>query len=104
MIQKGFLMYLKSGAENEYRKRHAALWPELESLLKAYGISNYSIFLDVDTDVLFGCLHCPKDFNSAALAQEEIMQKWWASMAALMETESDNAPTTKELTQVFYLE
>ena len=45
MSQKGFLMYLKAGAENEYKKRHEKLWPELESLLKSYGISNYSIFL-----------------------------------------------------------
>jgi L-rhamnose mutarotase len=104
MSQKGFLMYLKPGVEKEYTKRHDTLWPELESLLKSYGIAKYSIFLDVDTNILFGCLHCPAAFDEAALAQEEIMQKWWNSMAELMETEPNNAPKTKDLKQVFYLE
>ena len=103
MSQKGFLMYLKAGAENEYKKRHEKLWPELESLLKSYGISNYSIFLDTDTHILFACLYCPDDFDQAALAQEPIMQKWWIYVEELMETETNKAHKTKDLKQMFYL-
>ena len=63
MLQKGFLMYLNKGAEQEYEKRHNELWPELESTLKAYGISNYSIFLEEETNILFASYQCPTRNN-----------------------------------------
>ena len=45
MKRFAFKMYLKPGCENEYAKRHAAIWPELEKLLvENQGISYYSIF------------------------------------------------------------
>jgi L-rhamnose mutarotase len=68
MLQKGFLMYLNKGAEQEYEKRHNELWPELESTLKAYGISNYSIFLEEETNILFASYQCPTDFDENVLA------------------------------------
>ena len=44
MARVAFRMKLYKGSENEYRKRHDELWPELEQLLKSTGISEYSIF------------------------------------------------------------
>ncbi len=52
----GFAMQLNPGAEEEYRRRHDAIWPELSDLLRASGVSNYSIFLDARTNVLFAYL------------------------------------------------
>ncbi len=49
-----FKMQLYKGFEDEYKKRHDALWPDLEQLLKSRGISEYSIFLDETTNSLFG--------------------------------------------------
>ena len=46
-------MKLKPGLRDEYKKRHDALWPELKALIKAQGISDYSIFFDEETDTLF---------------------------------------------------
>ena len=103
MPQKGFLMYLKRGAEKEYKIRHDNLWPELQALLKAYGISNYSFFLDSETGILFASLDCPENYDENGLAKEAVMQKWWGYMEELMETESNAAPKTKPLEQVFYL-
>ena len=51
-----FKMKLFKGYEEEYKKRHDELWPELEALLKETGISDYSIFLDEETNSLFGYL------------------------------------------------
>ena len=39
-----FKMKLKPGCEEEYRRRHAALWPEMRDVLKKYKVGNYSIF------------------------------------------------------------
>ena len=48
-----FKMKLLPGYAEEYKKRHNLIWPELKSLLKDYGISDYSIFLDEESHVLF---------------------------------------------------
>lgn len=45
MHRVAFKMQLLAGYAAEYKKRHDALWPELQSLLKDAGISDYSIFL-----------------------------------------------------------
>ena len=46
-------MYLKPGCEAEYEKRHAAIWPELKALLSQNGVSDYSIYWDKETNILF---------------------------------------------------
>lgn len=54
MRSKAFKMYLKPGMEEEYRRRHEKIWPELERQLRQEGIYDYSIFLDRDTNTLVG--------------------------------------------------
>ena len=45
-VRIAFKMQLFKGYEEEYKKRHDEIWPELQQLLKETGISDYSIFLD----------------------------------------------------------
>ena len=52
--RKAFVMSVNAGAEQEYEKRHNPIWPELEKVLKDHGVSNYSIFLHLETRQLFG--------------------------------------------------
>ena len=47
-------MYLRDGMEAEYKRRHDALWPEMKEMIHEFGGKNYSIFLDRDTNILFG--------------------------------------------------
>ena len=51
--REAFKMFLKPGFKEEYKRRHAALWPEMKALLKESGVSNYSIYLDEETGVLY---------------------------------------------------
>jgi L-rhamnose mutarotase len=53
MKRVAFKMYLKPGCEAEYEKRHNEIWPELVALLKETGSSDYSIFWDKETNILF---------------------------------------------------
>ena len=50
MQRNAFKMKLKPGFEDEYKNHHTAIWPELVSLIKEAGISDYSIFLDEETN------------------------------------------------------
>ena len=53
---KGFKMKLFPGMEQEYERRHNLLWDEMKDMIHEYGGSNYTIFLDKETGVLFGYL------------------------------------------------
>lgn len=54
MKRFSFKMFFKPGFEEEYEKRHAALWTELNRQIKEAGVGNYSIFWDKKTNILFG--------------------------------------------------
>ena len=103
MPRIAFKMQLFRGFEEEYKKRHNELWPELQQLLKSAGISDYSIFLDETTNNLFGVLTAkdPKDLDN--LPDQPVMQRWWKHMADIMETNPDNSPVSVPLKEVFHL-
>ncbi len=103
MNRVAFKMKLFPGQEEEYKKRHDELWPELEQLLKQTGISEYSIFLDADTNSLFGVLKAEDPKNLDNLPQHELMQRWWKYMGDIMESNPDNSPVSVPLKEVFYL-
>ncbi|MBP1641220.1 MAG: L-rhamnose 1-epimerase [Bacteroidetes bacterium] len=104
MTRAAFKMFLKSGFEAEYEKRHAAIWPELKKLLKDSGVYDYSIFWDKETNILFAVQKVNGDQGSQDLGSTEIVQKWWAYMADIMETNSDNSPVSIPLPEIFYME
>jgi len=62
-----FVMTLKPGFEEEYKKRHDQLWPELALELKNAGVSNYSIYLHRPTLKLFATLDRNHDHTMADL-------------------------------------
>lgn len=103
MHRLAFKMQLLPGCEEEYKKRHDELWPELKKLLKEAGISNYSIFLDATANSLFGVLQTDNVQKVSGLRSHPVMVKWWDYMADIMETNPDNSPLEIPLTEVFHL-
>lgn len=65
--REAFKMFLKPGCENEYQKRHNAIFPELKKLLQDSGVGNYSIFWDKDTNILFAYQEVEGDAGSQDL-------------------------------------
>lgn len=96
-------MKLKPGFKQEYIRRHNAIWPAIEILIKSSGISDYSIFLDEETNTLFGVQKMNGDVSSQALGTEEIQRKWWDYMSDIMEVNPDNSPISVPLEEVFHL-
>src|SRR5438045_176583 len=103
MQRVAFKMKLFKNCQEEYKRRHDALWPQLETLLKQAGIKNYSIFLDEEANTLFGFLTITDKAKLEELPNEPVMRKWWAYMKDIMETNEDNAPLSIPLKEVFYL-
>ena len=104
MQRLAFKMKLKTGQKQAYIKRHDEIWPELKALLKANGVSEYSIFLDEETNTLFAFQKVSGESGSQDLATNDIVKKWWDFMADIMEVNQDNSPVSIPLEEVFYLE
>ncbi|MFA9370175.1 MAG: L-rhamnose mutarotase [Labilibaculum antarcticum] len=104
MNRLAFKMHLNQGQKEEYIKRHNEIWPELKQLLKDSGVSEYSIFLDEETNTLFAFQKVENDGGSQDLGKTEIVKKWWDFMADVMKVNPDNSPVSVELEEVFYLE
>jgi L-rhamnose mutarotase len=104
MERLAFKMKLKPGFKQEYIKRHNEVWPEIVDLIKKSGIGDYSIFLDEETNTLFGVQKQSGGISSQELGNVEIQQKWWDYMSDIMEVNPDNSPVTTYLEEVFYLD
>jgi L-rhamnose mutarotase len=97
-------MQLLPGAEAEYRRRHAAVWPEMLAALKAAGARNYSIFINGSD--LIGVLDVD-DFDAFRKSMDAapINAPWQADMAALIDPCTD--PETgfhRRLEEIFHLD
>lgn len=104
MIRKAFLMTLKPGNQDEYERRHDQIWPELQQVLRAHGVHNYSIFLDRNTDRLFAYAEIDSEELWRRIAGAQVCRRWWAYMKDLMLTNADNSPEVVDLVEVFHLE
>ena len=99
-----FKMKLKPGFKDEYIKRHDEVWPGIVELIKRSGISDYSIFLDDETNILFAVKKVSGEASSQDLGAVEIQQKWWDYMSDIMEANPDNSPVTVHMDEVFHMD
>ncbi|MEO8668431.1 MAG: L-rhamnose mutarotase [Bauldia sp.] len=90
MARYAWVLEVRPGYEDEYKKRHDEIWPEmLESLAKS-GIRNYSIFRHGLT--LFGYFETD-DLKAtiAYLRNDPVDARWSAWMAPIMKIDVDES-------------
>ncbi len=104
MEKVAFVMTLKPGYEQEYKKRHDEIWPELVEELKNAGVSDYSIFYEESSNKLFAVLKREDAHTMGALPNNAVVKKWWQHMADIMDTHEDNEPVATDLIKVFHLD
>ena len=80
-----FLLQVRPERLEEYKARHAAVWPEMLAALSEPGWHNYSLFLR-DDGLLVGYLETP-DFAAAlaGMATREVNERWQRDMAPFFE-------------------
>ncbi|MBN9257886.1 MULTISPECIES: L-rhamnose mutarotase [unclassified Mesorhizobium] len=81
MQRMGFVLGIKPVGIEEYRKLHAAVWPDVLAKIADCNIRNYSIFLRQPENLLFSCFeYHGSDFaaDSARMAADPRTQEWWA--------------------------
>lgn len=78
MKRYGMLIRVKPEKFEEYKKLHAAVWPEVLDMIKQCNIGNYSIYHK--DGFLFGYFeYAGSDFDQdmARMAADLMTQKWW---------------------------
>ncbi len=100
-----FVLQVRRDRLDEYRERHAHVWPEMRDALSAAGWRNYSLFLRAD-GLLVGYLECD-DFPAcqARMQETEVNRRWQAEMAEFFELDGGGAPDAamEPLAGVFHL-
>jgi L-rhamnose mutarotase len=71
-----FTFRLKPGTEDEYRRRHDEIWPELVAALQDAGVKNYTLFRR-DLQVIAYC-ECHPDAATAfgKVGATEVNRRW----------------------------
>jgi L-rhamnose mutarotase len=81
MKRYGSVIGIRPEAIGEYKRLHAAVWPDVLRQIKASNISNYTIFLREPENLLFSYFeYRGTDFEAdmAAMAADPSTQEWWA--------------------------
>ena len=104
MERKAFKMFLLPGFEQEYKKRHDEIWPELVAALKECGFENYSIFrrgLNV-----VGYFEVKPDAKTAfaKLGAYEVNAKWSKWFEDVIVNLADNQGNLMAMTEVWHLD
>lgn len=78
MKRFGMVCRLKPDRVEEYKKLHAAVWPEVLAMIKKCNLQNYSIFLK--DELLFAYFeYTGDDYESdmSNMEQDPATQRWW---------------------------
>ncbi|MCM2475110.1 L-rhamnose mutarotase [Rhizobium sp. CG5] len=81
MQRKGMVIGLNAEKIAEYKRLHAAVWPDVLSMISACNIRNYSIFLKEPENLLFSFFeYHGHDFDAdmAKMAADPKTQEWWS--------------------------
>ena len=101
-----FLLKVKPDRLEEYKRRHAAVWPDMLQALRETGWRRYSLFLRED-GLLVGYFETP-DLKAAqeGMAASEVNARWQRDMGPFFENLGDKRPDEgfMRLEEVFHLE
>lgn len=88
MAQYAWVLEVRPGYEEEYQRRHDAIWPEMLEALRKAGFRNYSIFRHGLT--LFGYFECDDiDDLNRKIAADPVNARWQEWMAPIMKIDVD---------------
>lgn len=98
---RAFVLKVKDGQLDAYRRRHAEIWPEMAAALRESGIVHYDIFLDAAGRQVFGhqLWSSPPDPTAP---EHPVILRWRQSMADILEMDGDK-PLRTPIEHVFHL-
>lgn len=98
---RAFVLHIREGMTEEYRRRHAAIWPEMAAALKASGIVHYDLFLDEAGRRVFGHQLRSRPVDPTE-PEDPVILRWRAYMADVLEMDGPEVRRTA-VEHVFHL-
>ena len=102
MIRRAFMMKLKPGGLDEYKRQHDAIWPELVAEIEKQGIAQITIFEADGTLFLYSQI--TEEGAWDRLWHTHIHDKWGEIMNPLMVFNDEGIVDSREVTEIFHLE
>ena len=109
MRRFGSVIGLQPEAVTEYRRVHAAVWPDVLAQIARSNIRNYSIFLKEPENLLFAYFeYHGTDFaaDMAAMSADSRTQEWWKVCNPMQAPLSTRKPGEwwADMTEVFHVD
>ncbi len=101
-MRVSFKLAVRPGFEEEYRRRHQAVYPDLLQAFREVGVATYSIFMDGTT--LFAYMEVD-DFDGAmrTLDRHPANIRWQAFMSDILMAD-EHGRTMQVLPEVFHFQ
>ena len=98
MERRAWLLRVKEGKEEEYRRAHANVWPELIQAAQEAGFQNHSTFLLGRTVIAY---IEAEDINAAGarMGKSDVKGRWDKAMSGLLEE-----PDSPSFEEVFHFD
>lgn len=107
MKRYGQIIGVKPEHFEEYKKYHAAVWPDVLKMITACNIRNYSIY-HKDYQLFAYFEYVGDDFaaDMAKMAADPTTQKWWAVMEPMQQPVENRQPGEwwANMEEVFHLD
>jgi L-rhamnose mutarotase len=98
MERQAWILKIKEGREEEYRRAHAHVWPELIQVSREAGFRNHSCFVQGRTIIVYLEAEDMQAAN-ARLEGNEVQRRWNEAMSDLLES-----PESAAFDEVFHFD
>jgi len=102
-MERGCFTYdIIEGSQDEYKKRHDEIWPEMLEALTEAGFSNYTLFRRGTQIVTYGEFHPNLETALSKLRTSEVFAKWDKWFGDILVNFSDENGELKTFTEVWH--
>jgi L-rhamnose mutarotase len=99
-----FTFQLKPGREDEYKRRHDEIWPELVEAIRDAGIRNYSLFRRELQVIAYAECHPDAETAFGKVAATDVNRRWSKSFADVIDRLADERGQLFRAEEVWHLE
>jgi L-rhamnose mutarotase len=101
-MRAAFILKLKPGALEEYKRLHDEIWPELVSELANQGIEQITLFIkDEETLVLYSEVKSQGAWD--IMWNTDIHLRWGERLQSCLELTEQGTPASQELLEIWHL-
>ncbi|CAN0302796.1 unnamed protein product [Phaeothamnion confervicola] len=97
-----FCLRVRPGCEDEYKRRHDEIWPEMRAMMQDAGLLHYEIHLRREDGLLFAFVVRRRDHAMDSFRANPVWRRWQAYMADILVQDGDG-PLRMPLERVFRL-